>query len=48
MKQPAASTPADGVHSLPPRDRWTAHGVQAEVPFEDYLYYRKRCVELGG
>ncbi len=23
------------------------HGVPAEVPFEDYLYYRKRCVELG-
>jgi hypothetical protein len=24
------------------------HGVPAEVPFQDYLYYRKRCVELGG
>ena len=24
------------------------HGVPAEVPYEDYLYYRKRCVELGG
>ncbi len=23
------------------------HGVPAEVPYEDYLYYRKRCVELG-
>ena len=24
------------------------HGVPAEVPYEDYLYYRRRCVELGG
>lgn len=24
------------------------HGVPEEVPYEDYLYYRKRCVELGG
>lgn len=24
------------------------HGVPAEVPYQDYLYYRKRCVELGG
>jgi len=24
------------------------HGVPPEVPYEDYLYYRKRCVELGG
>jgi uroporphyrinogen decarboxylase len=24
------------------------HGVPAEVPYEDYLHYRKRCVELGG
>ena len=23
------------------------HGVPAEVPYEDYLYYRRRCVELG-
>jgi uroporphyrinogen decarboxylase len=23
------------------------HGVPAEVPFEDYMYYRQRCVELG-
>ena len=23
------------------------HGVPAEVPYENYLYYRKRCVELG-
>ncbi len=23
------------------------HGVPAEVPYEDYLYFRKRCVELG-
>jgi len=23
------------------------HGVPAEVPFEDYLYYRNRCFELG-
>ncbi len=23
------------------------HGVPAEVPYEDYLYYRERCVELG-
>ena len=23
------------------------HGVPEEVPYEDYLYYRKRCVELG-
>jgi len=24
------------------------HGVPAEVPYQDYLYYRRRCVELGG
>jgi len=24
------------------------HCVPAEVPFQDYLYYRSRCVELGG
>ena len=24
------------------------HGVLEEVPYENYLYYRKRCVELGG
>ncbi|MDP6380169.1 MAG: hypothetical protein QF662_02385 [Phycisphaerae bacterium] len=24
------------------------HGVPEEVPYEDYLHYRKRCVELGG
>jgi len=24
------------------------HGVPAEVPYADYLYYRQRCVELGG
>ena len=24
------------------------HGVPAEVPYQDYLYYRKRLVELGG
>jgi uroporphyrinogen decarboxylase len=24
------------------------HGVPEEVPYQDYLYYRKRCVELGG
>ncbi|MCE5258660.1 MAG: hypothetical protein LLG44_06290 [Chloroflexi bacterium] len=24
------------------------HGVPAEVPYEDYLYYRRRAVELGG
>ncbi|MBI1338455.1 MAG: hypothetical protein GC164_16050 [Phycisphaera sp.] len=24
------------------------HSVPNEVPYEDYLYYRKRCVELGG
>ncbi|NLV73516.1 MAG: hypothetical protein GXY52_02355 [Chloroflexi bacterium] len=24
------------------------HGVPAEVPYDDYLYYRRRCVELGG
>ena len=24
------------------------HGVPEEVPFEDYLHYRRRCVELGG
>jgi len=23
------------------------HGVPAEVPYQDYLYYRERCVELG-
>ncbi len=24
------------------------HGVPEEVPYADYLHYRKRCVELGG
>jgi uroporphyrinogen decarboxylase len=24
------------------------HGVPEEVPYTNYLYYRKRCVELGG
>jgi uroporphyrinogen decarboxylase len=24
------------------------HGVPEEVPYKDYLHYRKRCVELGG
>ena len=24
------------------------HGVPEEVRYEDYLYYRKRAVELGG
>lgn len=24
------------------------HGVPAEVRYEDYLHYRRRCVELGG
>ena len=24
------------------------HGVPPEVPYQDYLHYRKRCVELGG
>ena len=24
------------------------HGVPAEVPYQDYLYYRRRAVELGG
>ena len=24
------------------------HGVPEEVPYEDYLHYRDRCVELGG
>jgi len=24
------------------------HGVPEEVPYEDYLYYRRRSVELGG
>jgi uroporphyrinogen decarboxylase len=24
------------------------HGVPEEVPYEDYLHYRERCVELGG
>ena len=24
------------------------HGVPAEVPYQDYLYYRQRCIELGG
>ena len=23
------------------------HGVPEEVPYKDYLYYRKRCIELG-
>jgi uroporphyrinogen decarboxylase len=24
------------------------HGVPEEVPYQDYLYYRQRCLELGG
>ncbi len=24
------------------------HGVPAEVPYQDYLYFRKRAIELGG
>jgi uroporphyrinogen decarboxylase len=24
------------------------HGVPAEVPYQDYLYFRRRAVELGG
>ena len=24
------------------------HGVPAEVPYANYLHYRRRCVELGG
>lgn len=24
------------------------HGVPEEVPFENYMHYRRRCVELGG
>ena len=24
------------------------HGVPAEVPYDNYLHYRKRCLELGG
>jgi len=24
------------------------HGVPAEVPYENYLHYRKRCLEMGG
>ena len=24
------------------------HGVPAEVKYEDYLHYRRRCIELGG
>jgi uroporphyrinogen decarboxylase len=24
------------------------HGVPEEVPFENYVHYRQRCVELGG
>jgi hypothetical protein len=24
------------------------HGVPAEVPYENYVHYRRRCVELGG
>jgi len=24
------------------------HGVPEEVSYENYLHYRKRCVELGG
>lgn len=24
------------------------HGVPAEVPLDNYLHYRKRCIELGG
>ena len=41
-------------HILPPLRRRGGyvptcdHGVPAEVPYEDYLHYRKRCVELGG
>ena len=23
------------------------HGVPEEVPYENYLHYRKRCIELG-
>jgi uroporphyrinogen decarboxylase len=24
------------------------HGVPEEVPYESYMHYRQRCVELGG
>jgi len=24
------------------------HGVPAEVPLENYLHYRRRCLEIGG
>lgn len=24
------------------------HGVPAEVPYQEYVYYRKRCTEIGG
>lgn len=24
------------------------HGVPEEVPYKNYLHYRKRCIELGG
>ena len=24
------------------------HGVPEEVPYKNYLHYRKRCVEIGG
>ena len=24
------------------------HGVPEETPYENYLHYRKRCIELGG
>ena len=24
------------------------HGVPAEVPYDNYLHYRRRCIELGG
>ncbi len=24
------------------------HGVPAEVPYQHYLHYRKRCIGLGG
>jgi len=24
------------------------HGIPEEVPYENYLHYRKRCIELGG
>ena len=24
------------------------HGVPEEVPYQNYLHYRRRCVEMGG